>query len=59
VKIHAGEAESRRNQRGGGLSVVAKSFSVQEYFGIELPGAPTGEHLAKCGVVHSQQTGDC
>src|SRR5262245_44597716 len=59
VKIHACEAESRRNQRGGGIPVVAKSFSVQKYFGVEFPWAPTGEHLTKCGVVHSQQIGYC
>src|SRR5262249_13068784 len=40
VKVHACEAERRRNQRAGGLPVVAKSFSSHESSPPHFPHSP-------------------
>src|SRR5262245_21761565 len=38
VQIHTRQTECRRNQRGGGFSVIAKSLSIEKHFGVEFAG---------------------
>src|SRR5262249_3291698 len=54
VEVHACQAKSGWYQGSSGLSVIAKSLSVEKDFGIELTGAPTGEDLPNCCRTHAQ-----
>ena len=41
VKVHADQAEGRRNESRRRLAVGAKRLAVQEYFGVKLPRPPS------------------
>src|SRR5882724_3410128 len=58
MQIHAGEAESGRDQRPGLLAVGTKGFAVFVQFRIEAAGPPAGENLFHGRDVNPQEVGE-
>src|SRR5262249_28388909 len=46
VRVHAREAEGGWDQRGAGRPAGRDRLAVEEQLGVELAGAPAGQHLA-------------
>src|SRR6476469_4160453 len=58
MEVHAGQAERRRNQRRGRLTVSTERLAVQDQLSIEAAGAPAPQHLPNGRIVDTEELGE-